>query len=141
MNNYFIFKSILIIIEDFDEKKFERTLKKYPSYNINFENDDDGCTILHHCFNSNIINDEIFNEIVSRSGNFFIENYQKITPIEILLKNEKLTSHMFEEILSLNVNNKISAKLIDIVNKKNQSQKENEKSISSLNNIVDSIFK
>ncbi len=141
MNNYFIFKSLLIIIEDFDEKKFERTLKKYPSYNINFENDDDGCTILHHCFNSNIINDEIFNEIVSRSGNFFIENYQKITPIEILLKNEKLTSHMFEEILSLNVNNKISAKLIDIVNKKNQSQKENEKSISSLNNIVDSIFK
>ena len=141
MNNYFIFKSLLIIIEDFDEKKFERTLKKYPSYNINFENDDDGCTILHHCFNSNIINDEIFNEIVSRSGNFFIENYQKITPIEILLKNEKLTSLMFEEILSLNVNNKISAKLIDIVNKKNQSQKENEKSISSLNNIVDSIFK
>ena len=141
MNNYFIFKSLLIIIEDFDEKKFERTLKKYPSYNINFENDDDGCTILHHCFNSNIINNEIFNEIVSRSGNFFIENYQKITPIEILLKNEKLTSHMFEEILSLNVNNKISAKLIDIVNKKNQSQKENEKSISSLNNIVDSIFK
>ena len=75
MNNYFKFKSLLIIIEDFDEKKFERTLKKYPSYNINFENDDDGCTILHHCFNSNIINDEIFNEIVSRSGNFFIENY------------------------------------------------------------------
>lgn len=141
MNNYFIFKSLLIIIENFDEKKFERTLKKYPSYNINFENDDDGCTILHHCFNSNIINDEIFNEIVSRSGNFFIENYQKITPIEILLKNEKLTSHMFEEILSLNVNNKISAKLIDIVNQKNQSQKENEKNTGTLNNIVDSVFK